>query len=55
MIFRLTTHKINSNKLKKQKYHTVGTILNTTVRTIPKSNIKVVERSKIDTLQHTNT
>ena len=29
------------NKVKNKKYHTV--------RTIPKSNIKIVERSKIDT------
>ena len=29
------------NKMKKKKYHTV--------RTIPKSNIKMVERGKIDT------
>ena len=32
------------NKMKKKKYHTV--------RTIPKSNIKMVERGKIDTLTH---
>jgi len=31
-----------SNKMKKKKYHTVGTI--------PKSNRKIVERGKIDTL-----
>jgi len=34
------THK--DNKIKNKEYHTVGTI--------PKSNIKIVERGKIDTL-----
>ena len=31
----------NPNKMKNEKYHTVGTI--------PKSNIKILERGKIDT------
>jgi hypothetical protein len=34
-------------KMKKKKYHTVWTIL--------KSNIKIVERGKVDTLTHTHT
>ena len=32
------------NQMKNKKYHTVGIV--------PKSNIKIVERDKIDTLTH---
>jgi hypothetical protein len=52
--------KIAQDKMKNKKYHTVGTIQKYhtvgtiqkyhTVGTIQKSNIKIVERGKIDTL-----
>ena len=37
-------NRYNINKAKSKKYHTVGTV--------PKSNIKIVERVKIDTTAH---